>query len=207
MAARLKDRTLLKVPILQESPLRFPLKRFATAIFVLVLVISFLGYGVTQTKPLLPKSKGPGADASLAFIDGTLRTSLKASVSDLVPGDSVARTLSLENMSAGPLASISINVTDLVAGKDFQDSDVLELRIERCDAYYQRCQELPLNGSTGLVIADIAGPATEPHGIDFLRVTRTFDAAMPNRFKGAEARIIYGFTATAAPLEAPTRSA
>lgn len=152
------------------------------------------------------------ADGSIEFTSGSLVHTVDSSVQDLVPGDSVSRDVVLHNGASYDFSTIRLDVADSTSGAPFTSNpEGLSLKIEREDSPGNWSVIYGPSTPTGNgLMADIDGPAKVADGSDHLRFTMAFEGPDTSKsLKGAQASIVYTFTATqrdgeGAAIEGPT---
>lgn len=131
-----------------------------------------------------------------------------ASVSNLVPGDSVSRTINLVNDGTLPLSSVSVVSTAPTSSILTTDqTNGLQLAIRSCSAAWTQggTQEAPTYSCSGTERSVMTGPAvgnaalSNPNsltagGVDHLVFTLSLPSTAGNEFQGKAAGLSLSFT-------------
>ncbi len=160
-------------------------------------------------------SASTAADSGTVVIglgaDGTANNRLSVAATNLVPGDTAQRAVTLTNTGDQNLAGISLTTT--ASPSSLLDTDAtngLQLTVDSCSVAWTESGAAPYtytcSGTTTSRIASRAvigsnvtlgaSTALTAAASDYLRVTLTFPATAGNTFQGLESAISFAFTGT-----------
>lgn len=152
-------------------------------------------------------------DSATVTLTGADSGTLNVQASQIIPGDTVQRTLSLVNGGTLDLAAISLTTTSSIP--NILTSDVvngLQVGIDKCPVawtgtgagpYTCNSQGTPVQGSAVLAKRAVIGEniplssltSTTAGKTDFLRVTLTLPATAGNDFQGKNSSVNFAFNA------------
>lgn len=152
-------------------------------------------------------------DSATVTLTGADTGTLNVQASQVIPGDTVQRTLSLVNGGTLDLAAISLTTTS--SAPNILTSDLvngLQLAVDKCPVawtgtgagpYTCNSQGTPVQGSAVLAKRAVIGENIPMSGLtsttagktDFLRVTLTLPAAAGNDFQGKNSSVNFAFNA------------
>lgn len=156
------------------------------------------------------QSAGTGTLTVALGASGTSANRLDVAAADLVPGDTVQR--SVDVVTAGSVALSGLTLTTSASTSSVLDTDAvngLQLAIDRCSAAWTESASAPYTYTCGGTVSSVlasrpvigaglalANLSLAPGGTDHLRVTLALPAAADNTFQGKSSTIAYTFTGT-----------
>ena len=144
---------------------------------------------------------------------GGVTNRLTVNATNIVPGDTIQRSVDLTNSSSDPLGSVSLTTT--ASPSSLLDTDAtngLQMAITSCSVPWTESGTSPAftyscSGSTSTVVASRAvigsnislsglNVLSSATGTDHLRVTLSLPSSAGNTFQGLSSTITYAFTGT-----------
>jgi predicted ribosomally synthesized peptide with SipW-like signal peptide len=144
---------------------------------------------------------------------GGVTNRLTVNATNIVPGDTIQRSVDLTNSSSDPLGSVSLTTT--ASPSSLLDTDAtngLQMAITSCSVPWTESGTSPAftyscSGSTSTVVASRAvigsnislsglNVLSSATGTDHLRVTLSLPSSAGNTFQGLNSTVTYAFTGT-----------
>jgi spore coat-associated protein N len=144
---------------------------------------------------------------------GGVTNRLTVNATNIVPGDTIQRSVDLTNSSSDPLGSVSLTTT--ASPSSLLDTDAtngLQMTITSCSVPWTESGTSPAftyscSGSTSTVVASRAvigsnislsglNVLSSATGTDHLRVTLSLPSSAGNTFQGLNTTVTYAFTGT-----------
>ena len=184
------------------------------AILAAAASIAGLGTFATFTSSTSASNAISSGTVSIALgATGSVTNRLTVNASNIVPGDTIQRSVDLTSSSSDPLGSLSL--TTSAAPSSLLDTDPtngLQMTITECSVPWTESGTSPAftytcSGTTTSVLASRAligsniglsglNVLTSANSTDHLRVTLSLPASAGNTFQGLSSTVTYAFTGT-----------
>jgi predicted ribosomally synthesized peptide with SipW-like signal peptide len=184
------------------------------AILAAAASIAGLGTFATFTSSTSASNSISSGTVSIALgATGSVTNRLTVNASNIVPGDTIQRSVDLTSSSSDPLGSLSL--TTSAAPSSLLDTDAtngLQMTITECSVPWTESGTSPAftyacSGTTTTVLASRAligsnisltglNVLASANSTDHLRVTLSLPASAGNTFQGLSSTVTYAFTGT-----------
>jgi len=184
------------------------------AILAAAASIAGLGTFATFTSSTSASTSISSGTVSIALgATGSVTNRLTVNATNIVPGDTIQRSVDLTSSSSDPLGSLSLTTSALPTSLlDTDPTNGLQMTITKCSAPWTESGTSPAftyscSGTTGSVLASrpVIGSNMSLTGLnvlssasatDHLLVTLSLPASADNTFQGKSSTVTYAFTGT-----------
>ena len=177
---------------------------------VLALAVSLIGLGAYAAfTASTSENQSVSAGSMVVELGATGANDLTIAATDIAPGDTIQRAVSVENTGSIDFASLSLTTSAPVTSSflDTDATDGLQIVIEKCSVAWTDAggNAYSCGGTTTTVVASspVIQAATDlgslaslsAGGVNHLRVTLTFPGTADDTFQGKSSVINYSFDA------------